>query len=112
MVLQKMFCDMFPSNLTVPHDPLEPERRNAYVLADIIYLNGAFSDEDHEDVQPVLYQVVGQENVVQEEIDHDEDGTQQDGGGNDTQLESDDNDTQLGSGEEDGSPQKRQRRQE
>ena len=62
-----MFCDTFPSNLTVSNDRLGLERRNECVLADINYLNKAFSNDDHKDVPSVTYQV-GQEMVGQEVI--------------------------------------------
>jgi len=105
MVLLKMFCDMFLSNLTVPYDPLEPERRNVYVLAGINYLNEAFGDEDHKDVQPVLYQVVGQEVISQvgQEV------VSQMGQEVVDQTGQEEDDSPLDSDEEGGSSRKRQK---
>jgi hypothetical protein len=55
MVNSNMFCDTFPSNLTVSSDPVEDTQTNTYRQSDIEYINDAFSEYDHPHTRPITY---------------------------------------------------------
>ena len=55
MVNSNMFCDTFPSNLTVSSDPVEDTQTNTYRQSDIEYINDAFSEYDHPHTRPIIY---------------------------------------------------------
>jgi DNA segregation ATPase FtsK/SpoIIIE-like protein len=55
MFAGNMYCNIFPTNLIVSRDPLDPALENFYVDGDIDYLMEAFQTDDHSQTRPTTF---------------------------------------------------------